>query len=75
MEVGISSPKISPQNHLDIYFVTSRQYSLGIAKLKNTFRSFLIHSKKLLWIFKNSVFSRIPTDWLTDSLTDAFRQA
>ena len=31
---GISCPKISPQNQLYIYFVTSRQYWLGIAKLK-----------------------------------------
>ena len=45
--LGISCPIISPQNQLDIYLVTSRQYRLGIAKLKNVFRSFLTHSKKL----------------------------
>ena len=55
---GFLFPKISPQNQLDIYFVTSRQYSLGIAKLKNVFRSFLTHSKNLLQNFNNSVFSR-----------------
>ena len=30
----ISCPKISPQNQLNIYFVTSRQDWLGMAKLK-----------------------------------------
>ena len=34
------------------YFVTSKQNNLGIAKLKNVFRSFLTNSKKLLRNFK-----------------------
>jgi len=34
MEVSDSCPKISLQNQLNIYFVTSKQYRLGIAKLK-----------------------------------------
>ena len=38
----ISCPKLSLQNQLNIYFVTSRQYRFGIVKLKNVFRSFLI---------------------------------
>ena len=61
------------KNQLDIYLVTSRQYKLRIAKLKNVFRSFLTHSKKLLWNFKHSLFSQILywlTDWLTDWLND-----
>jgi len=72
MEVRDFCPKLSLQNQLNIYFVTSRQYRLGIASLKNVFRSFLTHSKKLLWNFKNFLFSQIfywLHDWLTDSLT------
>jgi len=53
--IGISCPKLSPQNQLNIYFVTFRQYRLGIAKLKNVFRSFLTYSKKLLRILKFSI--------------------
>jgi len=54
-----------------IYFVTSRHHRWGIAKLKNVFRSFLTHFKKLLRNFKHFLFSRIfywLTDWLTHSL-------
>ena len=51
--LGISCPKISPQSQLNNnYFVTSRQYRLGITKLKNVFTSLLTHSKKLLQNFK-----------------------
>ena len=46
-----------PQNQPNIYFLTSRQYWLGIAKLKNVFRSFLTHSKKSLQNFKNFILS------------------
>jgi len=71
IEAGLTS---SSQNQLTIYFVTSRQYRLGIAKLKNVFRSFLTYSKNLLRNFKNFLFSQISTDSLTTpSLTDAFR--
>ena len=67
MEVRDSCPKISPKTSLylpcDIY---SRQYTcrLGIAKLKNIFRSFLTHSKQLLRNLKNFLFSWI-FYWLT----------
>ena len=44
---------MSPQNQLNIYFVTSTQYCLGIANLKKVFRPFLIHSKKLPQNLKN----------------------
>jgi len=74
MEVRDFCPKLSPQNQLSIYLVTSRQYRLGIAKLKNVFRSFLTHSRKLLQNFKSFLFSHIFylvkffTDCMTDSL-------
>ena len=54
-------------------FVMFRKYRLGIAKLKNFFRSFLTHSKNLWHNFKNVLFSWIfywLTDWLTNWLTD-----
>ena len=57
--LGFCCPKSSLQTKLNIYFVTSRQYRLGIAKLKNVFRLFLTHSKKLLQNFKNFLFTRI----------------
>ena len=70
----ISCPKISPQNQLNIYFA-NRQYRLGIAKLKNVFRSFLTHFKIAATEFPN--FSQ-NFYWLTDSLThsliNAYRQ-
>ena len=53
---------VSLQNQLNIYFVTSRQYRLGIVKLKNVFRSFLTH---LLRNFKNFLSNFLLTDWLT----------
>jgi len=53
-----------PQNQLNIYFMTSR---VGIAKLKNVFRSSLTHSKQLLQNLKNFLFSQI-LYWLTDYL-------
>ena len=68
----ISCPKLSPCNQLNIYFVTSRQYRLGITKLKNVFRSFITRSKNLQWNFKNFLFSQIfywLTYWLTHSLS------
>ena len=65
--LGISCPKLSPQNQLKIYFVTSKQHTLGIDKLKNVFRSFLTRSKKLLQNFKIFLFSRI-FYWVTHSL-------
>ena len=58
VKVWDSSPKISPKNQLDIYFVTSRQDWLGIAKPKNVFRS----TKNLIWFF-----FKILTDWLMPS--------
>ena len=64
---GFLAPKYHPKTSL-IYFVTSRHYGLGIAKLKNVFRSFLTHSKNLLKNFKfNRIFLR-PTDSLTHLL-------
>ena len=57
------------KNQFNIYFVTSRQCRLGIAKLKNIFRSFLTHSKKLLQNFKIFIQSNfLLIDWLTHSL-------
>ena len=57
--LGISYPKISPQNQLNIYFMTSRQYFLGIAKLKNVFRSTINQDDmKML----NLLFNRISID-------------
>jgi len=69
IEVRDFLPQISPQYQLNIYFVTSREYRVGITKLINVFRSFLTHSKKLLWNFKIFLFSRI-FYWLHDWLTD-----
>ena len=37
--VGISCHNISPKNNLIFYFMTSRQYRLGIAKPKNIISS------------------------------------
>ena len=62
MEVWDFLPQMSPQNQLNIYFVTSRQYRLGIAKLKNVFRLFLTHSKMLLQNFKNFYEVEFSTD-------------
>ena len=39
-------PKLSPQNQLDIYFLTLWEYWLGLAKPKNVFRSILNPSIK-----------------------------
>ena len=39
--------KLSPQNQLDIYFLTVKKYWLGIAKPKNVFRSTLNPSIKI----------------------------
>ena len=65
--------------HPKIYFATSKQYRLGIAKLK---KSLQIIPKNLLRNFKNFLFRQIfcwltdwPIDRPTDRLTDAFRQA
>ena len=44
--------------------MTSRQYRLGIAKLKNVFRSFITHSIKLLQNFKNFYSVEFSTDGL-----------
>ena len=55
----------------------SKQYWLGIAKLKNVFRLTIIPSTRMIWNFKNFLFNRIfhwltnrLTDWLTDRPTD-----
>ena len=45
--LGFFVPKIPPQNQLNIYFVTSKQDWLGIAKPKNVFRSAINPSTKL----------------------------
>jgi len=45
---GYFGPKLSPQNQLDIYFLTVWEYWLGIAKLKNVFRSILNPSIKIV---------------------------
>ena len=47
------------------YFLTAWQYWLGIAKPKNVFRSTLNFCIKLLWNFKNFLFNKFSTDWLT----------
>ena len=39
---------ITPKHQLSIYFVTSRQNWLGIAKLKNVFRSIIDPSTNLI---------------------------
>jgi len=39
-------PKLSPQNQLEIYFLTVWEYWLGIAKPKNVFRLILNPSDK-----------------------------
>ena len=44
----VRNPKISPQNQLNSYFVRSRQYWLGIAKLKHVFRSTINPSTKMI---------------------------
>ena len=70
----VNSPKISPQNQLDIYFLRVWENWLGLAKPKNVFRSILNPSTKYLWNFKNFVFTRF-FYWLTYLLTNAFKQA
>ena len=62
MELKISCPKISPQNQFYIYFVTCRQYWLGMVKIKNTFRLTINLSTKM--ISKKFLFDRI-LYWLT----------
>ena len=66
---GISCPKISQQNQLDIYFVTPRQYCSCIAKLKNVFRSTVHPTTKLIWNLLNFLLNRIFC-WLTNWLTN-----
>ena len=44
--LGILAQKLSPQNQLDIYFLTLWEHWLGIAKPKNVFRSILNPSIK-----------------------------
>ena len=63
IEVRNFFPTPKPVN---IFFVTSIQCRLGIANLKNVFRS---HFKNLLRNFKKFLFSQI-FYWLTDWLTD-----
>ena len=46
--LGFLVPKYLPQNQLNIYFVTSTQDWLGIAKPKNVFRSIINPSAKLM---------------------------
>jgi len=46
MKVRGFGPKLSPQNQLDIYFLTVWEYWLGMAKPKNVFRSILNPSIK-----------------------------
>ena len=70
MKVWRFCPKLSPQNQLDICFLTVWEYWLGLAKPKNVFRSTLSHCIKLLWNFKNFLFNRFfcwLTDWLMPS--------
>ena len=43
---GDFGSKLSPQNQLDIYFLTLLEYFLGIAKPKNVFRSIVNPSIK-----------------------------
>ena len=71
LNIGIMevSPKMSPQNQLNVYFVTHKQYRLGIVKLKNAYRSFLTNSKNLLPNFKKNFHLVEFSDWLTHSLT------
>ena len=56
MKVRDFLPKISLQKQLrGFYFVTSRQYWLGIAKHKNVFKSTINPSTRLIYvIFKKS---------------------
>ena len=58
---------LPPTNQPNISFVTAWQHWLDIAKPKNVFRSTLI---KLLRNFKNFLFNRFFTDWLSDYLID-----
>ena len=44
MKVKDFCPEMSPQNQFNIYFVTSKQDWLGIAKPKNVFRAIIIPS-------------------------------
>ena len=46
--LGFLAPKYHPKNQLNIYFMTSRQDWLGIAKLKSAFRSTINPSMKLI---------------------------
>ena len=57
MKFGDFGQKLSPQNQLDIYFLTHWEYWLGLAKPKNVFRSILNPSIKWLWNFKNFEFN------------------
>ena len=68
LRFGISSPKISPKNQLDIYYMTSNQDWLGKAKPKNVFRSTKNPSMKLIWNVKKFLFNK-NSYWLTDWLT------
>ena len=47
-DIGIPYLKISPQNQLNIYFMTPRQYQLGIAKLRNVITSIINPSTKMI---------------------------
>jgi len=68
--LGFLALKYHPKASLIFsYFVTSRQYRLGIAKLKKVFRSFLTNSKIYYGILKILYLVEFSTDWLTDSLT------
>jgi len=47
--IGIMKVGLKYQNQLNIYFVTSWQYWLGIAKLEKLFRSKINHSTELIY--------------------------
>ena len=67
MKVREFGPKLLPQNQLDIYLLTVREYWLGTAKSKNFFRSILLQSYEIL---KISYLTQSSTDRLTDRPTD-----
>ena len=60
---GFQRSKLSPKIQL---LSTVWQYWLGIVDPKNVLRSFLTHSKKLLWTLKIFCLVKISTNWLTD---------
>ena len=63
---GICCLKMSHQNQFNIYFVTSRQEWLGIAKPKNVYRLTINSSIKLIWNLKISYLTEF-SDWLTST--------